>query len=302
MKGMELAKAFYYEAGRPALREAFPDLAGKWAAGLAGEGSDCFGFDDEISRDHDWGPGFCLWLTREQYRLYGEKLQQVYDRLPREFRGYRRMNTAAAGKRVGVLCAEDFYVRFIGLERAPETLMEWLRIPEAYLAAAVNGEVFEDGTGVFSKVREKLLGFYPEDVRRKKIAARLAVMTREGQYNYPRCRKRGDAAAALQALSRFLDASVSVMYLLKGGYAPYYKWAVRGLERWPECGRYAALLQKLAEEQKEEIVEEIAGEVIWELRMQGLSNAEGDFLQDHGAYVMSRIKDLQIRKLHILEG
>ncbi len=302
MQGLELARLFYEEKGKPLLAACCPEAAGLWAAGLVGEGSECFGFDDALSRDHDWGPGFCIWLTDAQYRKFGVKLQAAYDCLPDSYGGYRRLVMPLAGKRVGVFSISEFYSRFLGSEFLPTSLQAWLGLPETYLATATNGVVFEDGTGAFSDIRRQLLAFYPEDVRRKKLAARLAVMGQSGQYNYPRCVKRGDRVAAFQALARFMEAAVSALYLLKKQYAPYYKWAFRGLEAWPEYAQCAVLLNKLAMHPKQETIEQIADEIVWELRMQGLTDAEGNFLQHHAESLLTRIKDDTIRMKHILEG
>ena len=62
MKGLEIAYKFYEEYGREMIHTMFPQYENKIAAGLVGEGSECFGFDDYISRDHDFDPGFCLWI------------------------------------------------------------------------------------------------------------------------------------------------------------------------------------------------------------------------------------------------
>ena len=60
MKGLELSKRFYETYGAPMLSEKFPELEDKLAIGLVGDGSECFGYDDDISRDHDFEPGFCI--------------------------------------------------------------------------------------------------------------------------------------------------------------------------------------------------------------------------------------------------
>ena len=66
MKGLELSRAYFEEYGLPMLREQFPDWVGRIAAGLIGSGSECFGFDDAISQDHDFEAGFCLFLPGER--------------------------------------------------------------------------------------------------------------------------------------------------------------------------------------------------------------------------------------------
>ena len=56
MNGLELSKAYFDAYGLPMLRERFPRLLPLLAAGLTGSGSECWGYDDEWSRDHDFEP------------------------------------------------------------------------------------------------------------------------------------------------------------------------------------------------------------------------------------------------------
>ena len=65
MKGIELSRGFYIEYGMPMLKKSFPELLDKIAVGLVGHGSECFGFDDDISKEHDFSAGLCIWLPEE---------------------------------------------------------------------------------------------------------------------------------------------------------------------------------------------------------------------------------------------
>ena len=158
-------------------------------------------------------------------------MQRAYDSLPASYKGYTRITSAQGGGRIGVLPLEGFYRKFTGLSHAPQDNMEWFRIPERFLATVTSGEVFDDHQGTFSQIRSTLKGFYPEDVLKKKLAARCAVMAQAGQYNYGRCMKRGDSQAAYLACAEFVKTAMSAVYLLNEAYMPYYKWIFRGAEK-----------------------------------------------------------------------
>ena len=54
MKGLELSRAYYEEYGKPMIDTQLAQYKPYLAAGLVGEGSECLGFDDELSTDHDF--------------------------------------------------------------------------------------------------------------------------------------------------------------------------------------------------------------------------------------------------------
>lgn len=327
MTGMELAQAYYETYGKRMIAEKFPKYADRIAVGLVGEGSECFGFDDAISRDHDFGPSFCMWLTKEDYQTIGPELNRAYYSLPRDFYGYPpRKEEPYGGERVGVLCIDDFYRRQIGRADAEFSLIGWLCVPETRLATVTNGKVFTDPLGQFTAIREKLLQFYPNDVRLKKMAARAAVMGQSGQYNYARCMRRGETVAALYALNEFIRNTISMVFLLNCRYMPYYKWMHRAMMTLPLLGKeIGELLQELAEdgvsmdawdsESLENVpqalnsadrnvllIEQICRLITAELRREGLSSETNSFVTHHGISIMSRIRDPQLRELHLMEG
>lgn len=308
MSGLQIAERYYNFFGKKMIAEKFPEYQERIAVGLVGEGSDCFGFDDELSQDHDWGPAFCLWLNENDFNEIGVPLQNEYENLPKDFAGLtpRRETNKGLG-RVGVLKINSFYRRFTGLSEPPSTWLEWIRIPEKNLAAATNGKIFSDKFGEFSFYRKKLLEFYPEDVRLKKIAVRCVVIGREGQYNVTRCVSRKDFVAAHYALAMFIESAISLIYLLNYSYMPFYKWMHRGLYNLPILGQKVyELIKQLVElnsaenlnnnyNKKLELMNIICGYIVSELNKQQLSESKSNFLLDHAAIIQSRINDDQIR-------
>lgn len=311
MNGLEIAKAYYETFGRPMLEREFPQLLDRIAVGLTGSGSECFGFDDDVSRDHDFEPGFCVFLPGEDTvdRRTAFLLERAYGRLPREFMGLRRSLTQpVGGPRRGVLRTDEYFTAKVGSPDGILTVGQWLAIGDSALAEAVNGELFCDGSGQVTAIRERL-SRYPEDIRRKKLAGSLLMMAQAGQYNYARCLAHGETGAAQLAAGVFVRHAMQSVFLLNGVYMPFYKWAFRAMRALPELSLEAEVLEYLlttdneseTAAEKQRVIEGVAADVIAELRRQGLTQASCGDLEKHAYSVQDGIADAQIRGLHILE-
>ena len=312
MKGLELARQYYETCGRDMLQAQFSQVLPLLAIGLAGSGSECYGYDDTISHDHDFEPAFCIFLPGEDVvdRRTAFQLERAYAKLPKQFMGLARSPISpVGGSRHGVIRMEDFFLAKTGSRDGGLSLQQWFSVPEYGLLEATNGAVFADPYGQFTAIRERLR-YFPEDVRRKKLAGHLLLMGQAGQYNYGRCIARGETAAAQLAVFEFTQSALHSIYLLNRAYMPYYKWCFRRLR---ELSRLSALAEGLEylissgndpqeAQKKTEMIESICVAVADELRVQGLTDLQNAEMEQQAYALNDTITDHNIRNLHILHG
>jgi hypothetical protein len=312
MKGLELAEKYYFEFGEKMLDEEFPDIKDKIAVGLTGSGSECFGFDDDISKDHDFEAGFCIFIPCEDIidRKTAFLLERAYAKLPKEFMGIKKsLISPVGGSRHGVIRIADFFTEKTGSPDGNLSLSQWLLTSENSLLEATNGKIFFDGSGLMTSLRNNI-SYLPDDIRLKKLAGNLLIMAQAGQYNYSRCLSHNESGASQLAIFEFAKATINVIFLLNKKYVPYYKWcfkALRGLEKLSSlCDTLEFLISSendgALSETKSAVIEDIAKMVIDELNEQQLTDAICLDLEKHAYSVNDRISDGKIRNMHILSA
>ncbi len=297
MKGLELSRRFF-EAHKEVL-DGFEDVA---AAGLFGPGSECFGFDDDTSRDHDFSADFYILIPESEDVRCGVALARAYNALPKEFMGVKRSGKSALGFSRGVMTAEGFFRSVTGLSYGPSSIAEWMDTPSAALAAASNGEVFFDKNGLVSLVRKNILSGIPEDVRRKKLAASAAMMAQAGQYNFPRCLKHGEKGAARLAAAEFAKRAAFAAYLLNKRHMPFYKWCFKSMEGFTVLTDIKTEIEALLFSPDADRIEKISAMVAEELKKQDLSSAKSDYLESHAFSVISRIDNQELKNMHVMDA
>ena len=294
IKGLELSKRYFYDLVLPEFEKNLNNILPLCAFGLVGEGSECYGYDDKISQDHDFGPSVCIWLRKDDYLKHKDKINGVLKVLPKTYLGFQELKESEWGSdRRGLLNIEDFYFKFLGSSKAPETIADWQKIPETALATVTNGEVFLDNLGEFTKIRNDLLNYYPEAMRQNKIATRLMNISQHGQYNYTRCLKRNDLVAANQCLYLFVDEVIHLVFLLNRRYKIFYKWSNRTLLDLKILGEeiHKLLEDMVFAQNKIPYVRKICKVLAEEIRNQKLTNCGSEFLGDLGVDIQKNIDD-----------
>lgn len=235
--GLELCRIFYIEAVEPILRARYPRL--RYSAARIGSGSEVQGYDTEVSPDHGWGPRLQLFLQPcDAEAIGGELTAELARTLPKRIRGYpthfRRGDEPGASDvmadtdgpiahGVEIVDCRSWFRRTLGVDatRRLEAL-EWLCVPQQYLAEAVGGEVFHDGLGQLEPIRRRL-AWYPEQVWRYLLACQWMKLSQEEPF-VGRCAQVGDELGSAIVAARQVREAMRLALLMARGYAPYAKW------------------------------------------------------------------------------
>jgi len=224
VRSLQLGREFFREVVEPLMERHCPEEARLAACGRFGYGSECLGMDDDVSRDHHWGPRVDILLPHAVYQERGERmLVTLRERLPPSFRGFALEAGHVGAPGLALESFESFLTRTIGITRAPRNTIEWLEIPEEDLVHVTNGEVWRDATGTFSQLRADL-AYYPDIVWKRRIAHWCRYCAGMGLYALKRAVLRDNPFYATTAFARTLKLSMELAFLLNRRYFPYDKW------------------------------------------------------------------------------
>ncbi len=241
VSGADLSRAYYHQVVGPAVRAAWPGL--RHAARRLGSGSDVLGFDDDVSRDHDWGLRLNLLVPRHRADEVAAELDRV---LPERFAGYpTRFPTTWDPQVQHRVQVEDFglFVRSrIGVDAVGAlSVQEWLSLTGQAVLEVVAGPVFADTAGDLTAARARLI-WYPEDVWRYVVAADWARLAQELPF-VGRTAERGDNLGSGVITARLVSVASHLAHLLDRRWPPYSKWIGTSLTRLPNAAGVVTPLQ-----------------------------------------------------------
>jgi len=256
MQGIELSRRFYTDVVRPWLNTTAPDL--RHAAALVGYGSELLGFDDELSRDHNWGPRVHLFIDRKAFdqRAHG-LVAEFSNAVPTHFLGEpigwrsRPHPPAGGDEAVGALdhgleihTVEGTLERLLGIRSVDGlTAPQWLAFPEQRLLALTGGAVFHEDSGRLTQARSAL-AYFPHDVWLYKIACQWRRIAEEQAF-VGRAGQVGDDLGSRVVASRLVRDVMRMAFLLSRCYAPYAKWFGSAFARLPLAGSLSPLLRQV---------------------------------------------------------
>lgn len=257
MKGLELCEGFFEEAAKPILDRYFPEL--NYSAGLIGYGSDVLGYDDEVSRDHMWGPRFYLFLEKQDICRRDEVFRILSENLPYMYKGFsvnfsrpdpddngvmhpEPVSVGPVNPLIFITTPEEFLESQLGtsdLENLSPT--QWLTFSEHRLLSLISGTMFVDGL----KLRERLkvTAYYPEAVRDYLIASNWDIIASEQAF-VRRCADCGDDMGSRIICARMAERLMRLCFLYRKTYAPYSKWFGTAFARLDVDENIGRFLQK----------------------------------------------------------
>lgn len=219
--GLDLARAFYKEIVSPVIAANEANL--QYTAGILGAGSEVLRCDDELSRDHDWGPRCQIYLQPSDFKRKKSELEVLlHDTVPAAFRGWPTRDIPGGRYApIRILDMEEYFLSLTGVPVGQWSPVEWLTIHEHHLLGVISGELFRDDLGM-QDLRDKL-AFYPDDLRLYLIAAEWRKIEQEQAFP-ARAGMLGAEAGSAIVGARLAESAMRIWFYVHRQYPPYSKW------------------------------------------------------------------------------
>ncbi len=231
---IDISREFFREVALPILERHFPAETAQTAFGVFGYGSEALGLDDDYSRDHHWGLRNDALMPAEIFAQKSrEMLAVLAANLPATYQGHSLREGHLSGAGLAPDSLPAFLTRTLGIDHPPESAAEWLAVPEEDIIHVINGEIWHDPRGEFTRVRRILQGYYPEPVRRRRIAHWCRYFSGMGTYALKRAILRRNDFYAHITFTRAMRLGVQIAFLLDRRYYPYDKWTLAYFKRLP---------------------------------------------------------------------
>ena len=272
------------------------------AIGLIGHGSQAISFDDEVSRDHDWGPQFCVFLDQKDFEVHGGKVQIFLEALPAEFDGFKvEWDARQPKERSGVLQTQAWFYEQLGVEAPFKDNTDWLKTSDPRLLWVTNGEIWHDPLGHVSKLR-KNLAYYPDEVWLARVVNKCMLVRILGPYQISRALERGERLLPFLSRSYFVREVLHLVFLLNRRYAPFHKWLPRSFELLPDqLGLSTELIEGVLCEPNAETllerVQDVEDRLHTSVQLRFLNVKETENMLQFGFKLSERIGDPKIREM-----
>ena len=242
---------FYKDYIKHMIRTKYPSYENRIAVGLVGEGSECFIYDDDISKDHDYEISLCMWLSDSDYKEIGDTLNNDYKKTVEDYCVKNKimikyLYDSLLARRRGAIRISDFYSNILGIhideQKKQLTDGEYSYIEDRFFATASNGLVFRDDMHMFSDIRDVIKKYYPKNIYIKKLIYNMHMFSQYGQSNYARSMSRGDYVTAHICVSNCIELCLKILCNIEKIYAPYYKWLRKKIL---DIGKYKNIIKLL---------------------------------------------------------
>jgi hypothetical protein len=225
LTGGELARHFHADVVEPLLARSMPGL--RYAAGRLGSGSDVLGFDDGMSRDHDWGCRLTLLVDEPDHAAVPHVSLLLERELPGVYRGFPVRFPVSWDRsvthNVEVATVAGFAASRLGVDPTTElSAVDWLILTGQSVLEVTGGPVFADRTAELAKVRGSL-EWYPAGIERFVLAAGWQRLSQEMPM-VGRTAESGDEVGSRQLSARLAGDVMSLAFILSRQWAPYPKW------------------------------------------------------------------------------